>query len=104
MDTEFKGTKGKWSYQKPTSRFDACTVSESGKIIGYCAKNSQEDRANEKIRSVAPELLEQLKIMYDLCEKIAMKINSEDFNEEFRDEFNPIMRGTEILIQKSTEI
>lgn len=54
------GTNEKWRYERPTSRFDACTVSESGKIIGYCAKNSEQDRANEKLRASALDLLNAL--------------------------------------------
>lgn len=57
---EFKGTKEKWRYEKPTSKYDACTVSESGKVIGYCAKDSLEDRSNEKLRSFAIEMAEML--------------------------------------------
>ena len=57
---EFKGTKGKWRYVKPTEKFDACTISENGKVVGYTVKNSIEDRANELLRSKAPEMLDML--------------------------------------------
>jgi len=59
-DLEFKGTKDKWNYTPPTDRFDSCTISEKGKLIGYAAKNSSEDVANEKLRASAPALLEAL--------------------------------------------
>lgn len=61
MNYEFKGTQGPWLYEKPTKRFDACTVLESGEIIGYCAKNSKEDRYNELLRSKVLEMFERLK-------------------------------------------
>ena len=60
MGNKFKGTSETWFYKKPTEKFDACTVSESGKLIGYCAKNSSEDRANEKLRAAALVLLNAL--------------------------------------------
>jgi len=33
-----------------------------------------------------------------------MKINSDDFDEEFRSKWNPIMSNTEQLINKATEL
>lgn len=65
MENKFRGTNEKWRYVKPTSKFDACTISESGKVIGYCAKNSQEDRANEKLRASALDLLNALTAITD---------------------------------------
>lgn len=64
MNYEFKGTPGPWLYERPTKRFDACTVLESGEIIGYCAKNSKEDCCNELLRSKAPEMFEFIKRHY----------------------------------------
>jgi len=65
MENKFRGTNEKWRYEKPTSKFDACTISERVKIIGYCAKNSQEDRANEKLRASALDLLNALTAITD---------------------------------------
>ena len=65
MKNKFRGTNEKWRYEKPTSKFDACTISESGKVIGYCSKNSQEDRANEKLRASALDLLNALTAITD---------------------------------------
>lgn len=65
MENKFKGTNEKWRYEKPTSQFDACTISERGKVIGYCAKNTQEDRANEKLRASALDLLNALTAITD---------------------------------------
>jgi len=61
----FRGTDENWQYQIPTERFDACTKSESGKIIGYAPKNSPEDRANERLRASALDLYKALKAMTD---------------------------------------
>lgn len=61
---EFKGTPGKWIYKRPTERFDASTIGEKGKVIGYAAKNSIEDMYNERLRSKAPEMLDLLNDMY----------------------------------------
>lgn len=63
--TKFKGTDENWEYNKPTDKFDASTSSESGKIIGYCARNSEADRANEKLRASALYLLKALTAITD---------------------------------------
>lgn len=57
-----------------------------------------------KIAAKAPELLDQLKAMYDFYETLAMKINSEDFDEKFRDQWNYIMTKTETLLTQATTL
>lgn len=46
------------------------------------------------------ELTEHLKAMYDLTEQTGMKVTSDQWNEEFKSFFNPIMTKTELLISK----
>ena len=53
------------AYFAEANKFDASTSSESGKIIGYCAKNSEADRANEKLRASALYLLKALTAITD---------------------------------------
>lgn len=84
MNFEFTGTKGKWRYVKPTSHFDACTISENGKIIGYAAKNSMEDMANELLRSKSLEMLEMLQYL--------QLIDCEDFTQDVQDKIEQLLK------------
>lgn len=62
---QFEGTNENWNFKNPTSKFDACTISESGKIIGYTSKNSKEDIANEKLRAAALDMFKSLKAIVE---------------------------------------
>lgn len=63
----FKGTDEKWIYVKSTLKHDSHTISESGKVIGFCNSDSEDDNANEKLRASALELL---KVLVALTENI----------------------------------
>lgn len=69
MNYEFKGTPGPWLYEKPTELLEACTVSESGKMIGYCVKSNKEDYCNELLRSKAPEMFKMLNKIFQVMDK-----------------------------------
>jgi len=64
---------------------------------------TEENESIAKVLLCSFEMLEQLKVMFSFYEELAMKINSDDFDEEFRSKWNPIMTSTELLIEKATE-
>jgi hypothetical protein len=75
---ETKHTKGKWKYTKaaysPYLQFNIETVdqSHSNTFIGECGGGNQpglEIEANAKLIAAAPELLEALKLVYNLIDK-----------------------------------
>ena len=57
---KFKGTNENWEYFKPTKTSLPCTISETGKIIGYCPEMNKEEQANEKLRASSLYLLKSL--------------------------------------------
>jgi hypothetical protein len=73
------------------------------KSLGFSYLNVEKEKSISKLIASAPEMLEQLKTLYSFYEELAMKINSDDFDEEFRSKWNPIMSSTEQLIKKATE-
>lgn len=121
MENEFKGTKGEWKYEvKYRKNTTSITVQipvrndwnrelvlgminrEDDCTVASCC--CSEEHANAKLIACAPEMLEQLKILYSFYEELAMKINSDDFDEEFRGKWNPIMNNTECIINKATKL
>lgn len=114
--SKFKGTKGEWSLQYDFTIFHPTILGEvicnvSNLVAQPNAENSfftkyseEEARANSLLISKSPELLEQLETMYNFYEDLAVKINSDDFDEEFRSKWNPIMSRTEKLIKQATTL
>lgn len=92
MNYEFKGTPGPWIYKPPTEKFDASTISTDGKVIGYCAKNSKDDRYNELLRSRAPE-------MFEMLQKVSEGINIMAF-----DQLELLNDDIEQLLKEATEV
>jgi len=92
---EFLGTKGKWFLKPADSKFESYTVAESGKIIGYSTQNTLEAKANELLRSKAPELLELL---------IEAGIQLFEIEKELGPEDTNLLSRIEALIKQSTEL
>jgi len=100
---EFKGTKGEWRFHEEShGQFISSSNYCIAKINDH--KGNMVTTANAKLISCAPLMLEQLKTLYSFYEELAMKINTDDFDEEFRDKYNPTMSNTEELIKKATTI
>ena len=80
---EFKGTKGKWTVDKPfknydgnvfidinseKTKFENCNGSRGGYLIARTYKNAvlkNEQKANAKLIASAPEMFEMLKDIYE---------------------------------------
>ncbi len=59
-----------------------------------------EQRKNMKLIAEAPVILENLNLLYDFVEEVAMRIPADEFNEQFRAKFNPIMTKIELTLEK----
>jgi ribosomal protein S9 len=86
---KFKGNKDNWIYHKPTEKFDACTITENGKIIGYSVSNSSEANANEQLRAAAPELLEVVQTFVELKD-LYIPIDDGGIEDEFLGEMEAL--------------
>lgn len=108
MGNEFKGTKGNWYVCQNTGGFDIHSKREIAglDVIAKIKNQFHKDatKANAKLISKAPCMLNMLKELYEFYETLAMKINSDDFDEDFRAKWNPIMTKSEQLIKEATTI
>lgn len=98
---EFKGTKGKWIYNKELEEIQ----DEEGYSIFPCGNvNFQYLEANHILVQKAPELLEDKIENLSYMEELAMLIPADCWTEEFIDRFNLKMHKTQKLIKDATEL
>lgn len=101
---ETKYTKGEWKLTNNPAELidknlyqDKVYDEENNLLAKTYAENAVEAEANAKLIAAAPELLKQIKDMYDLVEMMGVKMLSEEWNESFRDIFNKVMNNAELL-------
>lgn len=100
---EFKGTKGKWDYEKKDQMFSIFKKSTKGKLSDkdntICGIWSikKVDKANALLISKAPEMLKMLK-------KLLINIDELELSNNDVEIIVPIMAEAEQLIKEATEI
>lgn len=111
--SEFKGTKGKWiaeesysiEFRQPIFNINVGEIIEGlATIWSGSNKITEESKANAHLIAHAPQMLEMLKDNLAYMEELAMLITSENWTEEFRDNWNAKTNELEQLIQQATTI